>query len=329
MTIKAIFKGFIIFPLVIIFISIFPLSSFGYWVWTPKTGKWINPKYAVKDTPEEQLDWATGFYEGGEYKRAISEFEKLIESYPNSLHSPLAQYYIGRSHEAMEDYYQAHLAYQKTIEKYPYTERVDEIIERQYKIGSMFLDGQKAKIMGMKILPAMDKAVEILGQVVENAPYGRYADLAQFKLGEAYKNQEFYEEAVLAYQKLIDDYPNSPFLEDAKYQMALCTYHVSRDPYYDQEFTDRAIEEYQKLIKKTSDIELHKEARETLNRLREKKAKSTFETAKFYEKTRHYRSAIVYYKDIVEKYSDTSIAVEALERLTELEKKTEEAANYE
>jgi len=315
------YKNSVILILVLILLFAFPTSSFTYWVWTPKTGKWINPEYAVKDTPEEQMKWAMTFYEAGEYKKAIAEFIKLIENYPNSIHTPLAQYYIGRSYEGLEDYYQAFLAYQTTIDKYPYNEKVDEIIERQYKIGSMFLDGQKAEILGMKILPATDKAVEILTKVVENAPYGKYADVAQFKLGEAYKKQEFYEEAVLAYQKLIDDYPNSPLIEDAKYQIALCTYYVSRSPYYDQEFTDKAIEEYKELIEKASNVDLHKEATETLGRLREKKARSTFETARFYEKTKHYKSAIIYYKEVVEDYGDTSVAREASERIKELEKK--------
>ena len=308
--------------IILVILFAFPAPSSGYWVWTPKTGKWVNPKYAVKDTPKEQMKWAMGIYQsGGEYKRAISEFEKLIKNYPNSIYSPSAQYYIGRSYEKIEDYYQAFLAYQKTIDKYPYNEKVDEIIERQYKMGGVFLEGQKAKIMGMKILPAMDKAAEILTKVVENAPYGRYADVAQFKIGEAYKKQEFYEDALMAYQKLIDDYSNSPLVEDAKYQIALCSYYISRDPYYDQEFTDKAIEEYEKLIKATADIELNKEAMETLARLREKRAKSAFETAKFYEKTKHYKSAVIYYKEIVENYGDTSIAAEARERITELEEK--------
>ncbi len=298
---------------------------YAYWIWTPKTGTFVNPAYAVKDTPEAQLDWAMGFYESGENKRAVSEFEKLIEYYPNSIQAPLAQYYIGRSYEEMEDYYEAFLAYQKTIDKYPYSERVDEIIERQYKIGGMFLEGQKAKIMGMNILPATDKAVEIFTQVVKNAPYGRYADIAQYKLGEAHKKQEFYEEAVLAFQKVIDDYPNSPLVEEAKYQIALCTYHVSRDPYYDQEFTDRAIEEYENIMDKTEDEELTKEARETLVRLREKKAKSAFQTAKFYEKTGHYKSAVIYYEEIVEKYGDTTVAGDARQKIAELRDKTGES----
>ncbi|MDD5680815.1 MAG: tetratricopeptide repeat protein, partial [Candidatus Omnitrophica bacterium] len=250
--------------IILLVLILLPSYTFAYWIWTPRTNKWINPRFAVKDTPQEQMDWAMGFYDAGEYTKSINEFEKLVKNYPNSVNAPSAQYYIGRAYEAIEDYYEAFLAYQKTIDKYPYNERVDEIIERQYKIGSLFVEGQKAKIMGMKILPAMDKAVEVLGKVVQNSPYGRYADLAQFKIGEAYKNDGFYEEAVLAYQKLIDDYPKSPLMEDAKYQIALCTYYVSRDPSYDQEFTDRALEEYKSLIEKTSDIELNKEARDAL-----------------------------------------------------------------
>ena len=311
-----------VFSAVTLFLCLFQISSLAYWVWTPRTGKWTNPKYAVKDTPKEQMDWAMEFYEAeGQRRRAITEFEKLIKHYPNSTYTPLAQYYIGRSYEEVKDYYQAFLAYQKAIDKYPYNEKIDEIIERQYKIGNMFLDGQKAKIMGMEILPAMDKAAEIFAKVVENAPYDRYADVAQFKLGEAYKKEEFYEEALLAYQKLIDDYPNSPLAEDAKYQIALCTYCISRGPYYDQEFTDKAIKEYEELIKATSDIEFDKKAKETLTYLREKKARSAFGTAKFYERTGHYKSAVVYYREIVEKYSDTSIAAEAMEKITKLKEK--------
>ncbi len=291
-----------------------------YWVWTPKTGTWINPKYAVKDTPEKQLEWAMGLYDEGEFKKAISEFAKLIEHFPNSTQAPLAQYYIGRSNEENGSLYEAYRAYQKTIERYPYNERVEEIIERQYMIGTHFLEGEKAKIMGMKILPALDKAAEIFTQVVENSPFGRYADIAQYKAAEAYKKLEYYEEAVIAYQKLIDEYPQSPLVEDAKYQIAQCTYFVSRDPYYDQEFTDRAIESYEKILQKSDDSELSEEAQNTLARLREKKAMSSFDTAQFYERMKRYNSALIYYREILETYPDTQVALEARKKIDELER---------
>ena len=56
--------------------------GFAFWVWTPETNKWVNPKYSVKDTPSEQLQFALTFYQSKEYKEAIQELRKLIDHYP-------------------------------------------------------------------------------------------------------------------------------------------------------------------------------------------------------------------------------------------------------
>ena len=125
------------------------VSAHSYWIWTPETGKWVNPKYAVKDSPEEQLEWAMSFYNAKVYDRAIKEFRKLIHHYPLSALAAEAQYYIGLSRENLESYYQAFLAYQKTIDTYPYSKRIEEIIEKEYRIGELFYGGRKMKILGM------------------------------------------------------------------------------------------------------------------------------------------------------------------------------------
>ena len=87
-----------------------PLQARAYWVWTPETGKWVNPKYAVKDTPKEQFEWAMSFYEIKDHKRGISEFKKLVENYPRSEYAPKSQYYIGLSLEDLGNYYESFLA---------------------------------------------------------------------------------------------------------------------------------------------------------------------------------------------------------------------------
>ena len=50
------------------------------WIWSPDIGKWINPKQAAKDTPEEQYAWALDFYNQKNWDRATEEFEKLVEA---------------------------------------------------------------------------------------------------------------------------------------------------------------------------------------------------------------------------------------------------------
>ena len=74
-----------------IFISLFagfmllgtaPVPGFAYWIWTPKTGKWTNPKYSVKPTPKEQLRAAVEFYDSKKYQEAARECLRLIKYYP-------------------------------------------------------------------------------------------------------------------------------------------------------------------------------------------------------------------------------------------------------
>jgi hypothetical protein len=46
-------KRIILSLLIISFLSIQPAQA--YWIWTPKTGKWVNPKNLPKDNPKEQF----------------------------------------------------------------------------------------------------------------------------------------------------------------------------------------------------------------------------------------------------------------------------------
>ena len=289
-----------------------------YWIWTPESGKWMNPKYAVKDTPKEQYDWAMNFFEAKDYKRGISEFQKLVNSYPRSEYAPRSQYYIGLCHEELGNYYEAFLAYQQVMDKYPYTEKTDEIIEREFRIGNLFLGGQKDKILGVPIMPSMEKAIEIYQKVASNAPYGQYADKAQYQLGLTFKKLERYDEAVLAFKKFSDQYPKSDLLEQVKYELAYCLSRASGRPGYDQRFTDEAIEVFEGVAKQTgqgSDID------KSLAGLKEKKARSDFDTGKFYERQKQYKSALIYYQGIVDRYPQTTVAVKAAEKVKELKNK--------
>ena len=81
-----------------------------YWIWTPKTGKWVNPKTAVKSTPQEQFAFAKNLYDIKNYEEAKREFKKLLKSYPKSFEASEGQYYLGRLEEAQENLYEAFLA---------------------------------------------------------------------------------------------------------------------------------------------------------------------------------------------------------------------------
>lgn len=303
------------------FIALLAIDSYSFWIWTPDLGKWINPKNYVRDTPDEQFNLGYKLYQEKKYKQAIAEFEKLVRYFPKSKYAPESLYYIGRSYEKLGDYYKAFKSYQKIIDTYPYTARVDEVISLEYKIGNLyFARSNKRRSLLDKISFSDDnaKAIEIFQKVVENSPYGDLAPLAQFKLGLLYKRIQDYPNAEEAFRKMITTYPTSELMDDAIIQLAQIAFRKEQKVVYSQESTEEAIKRLEEL---SSLGEMPPEGLEVLQELKERKAESLYKIAQFYERQKRYTSALIYYEDVVRKYSRTSWAVKAAEKIGQLRNK--------
>lgn len=298
--------------------AVFVVPAGAYWVWTPETKKFINPKYAVKDTPKEQFDWAMGFYDSKDYVRAAAEFDKLARHFEFSEYAPRAQYYAGLSYENMGKYYVAFQNYQRAIDNFPHIENMDEINAREFNIADIYAKKSSPKVLGTDIMTSTDRAIEIYRKVAENAPFGNLADKAQFKMGEALKQAGRYEEATLAFQKIIDDYPDSELATKAQYEVAYCAYRASLQPAYDAGPTDRAIQIFEEFVTSGKDAALSEEAAKTMQRLKEKAAEKSMMTACFYERQNHPKSAVIYYQDVLDRYPDSAHAAVAKAKIEAL-----------
>lgn len=290
-----------------------------FWIFTPKDKKFVNPKYAVKDTPEEQFEYAMKFYKAGDFKRAAEEFSRLTVSYKDSDVAPEAQYYAARAYEEQARYWFAYQNYKKTIDNYPYTKRLDEIIERLYKIAGTVEGEETAKVMGLELSESMERSTEMYKTIVEASPFSPYADKSLFNLGNVYRRMRKYDDAVGAYEKIMADYPESSLVPEARYQLAFTKYEASLDPEYDQESTDQALKEFKAIASTTPVPAVAREADRVLSELRSRKAESTLKIAEFYEKQGRYKSAIMYYDSVRGKFEGTSAAEHADERIKDLE----------
>jgi outer membrane protein assembly factor BamD len=293
-------------------------SVWGYWIWSPKTNKWVNPKYETKDNPKKQLTYALEFYNARKYKEAMREFNKLINKFPKSFEASEAQFFIGRCWEKQGKLYEAFLAYQTVIDKYPFSERTVQILERQYQIGERYLE--KSFGFWQSFSGQEHPAIEIFRTVVNNAPYSEYADKAQYKVGLVLKGLGRIDEAKEEFAKLIDEYPQSEWVKAAKYQIALIDAEIAPDPEYSQESAGDAVKGFEEFVKQYPDAQLSQQAKEHIRQLKEKEAKKNFDIAKFYEKQKSFDSAKIYYRYVFENYPESSLAAQALERYRILEK---------
>ncbi len=299
-------------------------NSFAFWVWTPETNKWSNPKYSVKGTPAEQLQEGLNFYKTQQYDEAIKEFKKLIKYYPKSRQAPEALYYIGLCLNNEGKLYKAFKNYQKVIDKYPFSERSAEIIQKQYAIGLKLLEESRAqKTVKEKFLGGEYNVVEVFKAVIKNAPYGDLAASAQYKIGLYLLEKKLYQEARDEFEKVINDYPESQWIKEAKYQIAIADSQRSTKAQYDQKVTQSAVDEFKDFLEVYPDTDLSKNAEGHIQKLRDKEAKNNYVIAQFYEKQKNYKAAKIYYKLIVDDYKRSKWSAKALKKILEMNQKEE------
>ena len=302
-------------------ISICATNASAFWIWTPETNKWINPKYAVKETPKEQLEYGLEFFNVQEYKKAINEFEKLLKHYPRAMEAPKAQWYIGESFEKMNKPYKAFQEYQKIIGKYPFSDLSPVVVERQYKIGEKMLLTPSTNHFVTTLTGGEYDVIDVFRTVIKNAPYGNYAAVSQYKIGLYLAEKKMYSEARDGLEKVINDYPDSEWVKAARYQIALVDVERSVGPAYDQKITQAAAEEFEDFIKTYPDAQLSQKARSEIAQLREKEAENNFLVAEFYQKQKDYESAKIYFSSIIDEFPASLWAVKSLEQIKIIEKK--------
>jgi outer membrane protein assembly factor BamD len=311
---------------IIIFCSLALISfnAYSFWIWSPKTQKWKNPKYSPLATPYLQFKEAEKLFEEKNYKDAYTAFRKLLVHYPDSRDAAEAQYFIGRCLEEMHKPYQAFLEYQKVIDSYPNSQRINEIVQRQYDIGEYFLNRSPKQWLGVSVYDFMDHpAVEIFKKIVDKVPYSTYASRAQYKLGLLLLQLGRYDEARDAFQKVCDNYPDSEWASPAKFQLAIATSKSAGGADYDSTAVEEATKKLTEFVQKHPEADISPQAIAQLKELRNREAKKNFDIAEFYAKQKKNKAAEAYYRIVADRFADSEYldkAKAALEKLKQINK---------
>ena len=301
-----------------LFLFLFPSLSQAVWIWTPETGKFINPKWEVKPTPGDQLEFAQSFRDQGNCKKAMAEFKKLIKAYPRAKEAPEAEFFIGQCQEDMSKPYEAYQAYQLVIDKYPFSERAAQIVGLEYNIANHLLENKGRSKWAEAVVGSDDRVIEILRTVIKDAPYGKYAAISQYKIGLYLKEKGLYQEARDEFEKTMNDYPTSEWAQASKFQIAMADTGRASDAQHEQKVASIAMEEFNEFVKTHPDSQLAPEAKAQMMRLKTKEAENNFVIAKFYQKQKNFKAARIYYKEVADNYADTLWGPKALAELKKI-----------
>jgi outer membrane protein assembly factor BamD len=297
---------------VLVFGFLMPVESPAPLIWTKGEGwSWVHEGVKVGATPADQLKIGQNLEARKQYRHAIPAYRRLIARWPLSSSTPDARMGLAECYGAIGYHYKAFQTYQELLKKHPSTPHFDEVLQREFEIGNLFLAGERQKAWGVRWFSSLERAEEVYEAVVKNGPYSSVAVDAQFRIGLVYEKERDYLSAVHAYEKLLERYPKYQLAEAAQFQIGWEYKKESARAEYDQNAANQAIAAFTDFIFRYPQSDKVPVAEKYRTELKGDQARGMFRIGEFYEKNHYYKSALIYYNDVIEKNPESDWATQA------------------
>ena len=307
---------------IFLLLLLLPDNAHAFWILSPKSKTIKSAGKQLKGNPAGNLAQGLKEFEKKNYKKTYIICRFIAQKYPDAVEASEAQYYIGRSLEELKTPFEAYLAYQKILDSYPNSKRINEVIEREYAIAETLAAKKNPQLLGLKKYDFTEHpSIAIFKSLAEKASGSDYAPKAQYQLGMLYMKLRRYDEAKEAFTRLIDKYPDSAWYAPAKYQLAQAVARGFSGTDYDTASVNEATSRLDEFLSSHPESEVAPQAAGSLKDLNEKAAQKNYETGFFYESRKKYKAADVYYELVLDKYPRTSWAQKAETALKRVESK--------
>jgi outer membrane protein assembly factor BamD len=305
-------------------VALFPLRAPAPLFYVPGEG-WYYEPYGEnakwqRARAKDQLDVAQQAFNQADYTLALRAAHRVLRVWPLSDYAPDAGYLIGRSLEALGRDEAAFNAYQNIVEKYPRSSRYEDVLWRQYEIANRFLHGEWIKLWGyIPFFPSMDKTADMFDKIVKNGPYSAVAPHAQLRIGAAREKQGNFPEAVKAYETAADRYHDQPVIAaDALFREGISYAKQAATAEYDQNTAVQAVAAFTDFLTLFPEDKRGPQVQKAIAALKAEQVRGNFKIAQFYEKSRKWTGALVYYNEVLQLDPNSPYAAAARRRLETL-----------
>ncbi len=286
---------------------------------TEKKHGWFSFSKPAKENPADQMVHAEELLAARKLRQAGKAFRSLSITWPSSPEAPMAQWAYARILDSRGKKEAAFDAYQELMEKnagrFP---DYDKVLLRQFEIAKWLMEKKRATLF-FGGFEAPEKAIPLFESIIKNGPRAPFADEAQYLIGSAYERSFEYELAVVAYSATLHRYPLSPFAEQASFGRARALTAISDDYPNNPQAMEEAWAGVMAFMRSFPGSSLAGEASGMRDRLLNRRARSEYEVARFYDKVaKRPQVALESYREFVQLYPRTDWTEPARERIEAL-----------
>jgi outer membrane protein assembly factor BamD len=318
--------------LVAAFMVLLPFRSPAPLVYTPGEGWTYEPVGTEgrwqRSRAKDQLDVAQQAFDAKDYRLSLKAARHVVRNWPLSDYAPQGQYLVGRCYEAKGNDQKAFEEYQTVIQKYPRSDKLDDVLSRQYEIADRFLGGQWFRIWNtIPLYPSMSRTAGLFQKIVDSGPYSEVGPLAQLHMGEAREKDKDYPAAVKAYETAADRYNDRPNIaSEALYRAGMAWNKQAKTAEYDHGAAGQAISSLTDFMTMFPDDNRVPLVEKTIGTLRTEQARGSFATARFYEKRKKWNGALIYYNEVLLQDPNSPNAPEARQHIDAIKKRIQMAS---
>lgn len=290
------------------------------WVWVDEIG-WVNSRYDRRAVAQELFGKGKQQMTEKNYDAALAFFRQVVSDHPTVPESKESMYLIGECLASQDAHYEAYLAYEEYLQKYPDSTLLPQILKKEFELGKLLIEGKgrKRKILGIGMLSSQSWGVEILKKVIKASPYAEFADDAHITLADYYFAEREFADAQDTYNKISKEYAQSEWVPYAHYQLAMCAFSQFHGFPYEREpllVAEKRFNDYFVKYPNGSQIE---QARQKHKQVRDLLAQKEVEIALFYIDQELWHSAKIYLAYVIKEYADTPTALRAKWILSEMQ----------
>ncbi|MBP7948658.1 MAG: tetratricopeptide repeat protein [Verrucomicrobiales bacterium] len=231
--------------------------------------------------------------QAGKMGSAMATYKKIVKAHPLAPSAGTAQFRIAQHMEA-DAPLDAFDAYQTLIDSYKASPHFAAAIDAQFSIAQKARTEKLSSLMMIKKKLSTSQTLKLYEQVITNAPQGRNAPEAKFQIGQIQEDEGETSEAIKSYQDVVDQYPRSTFAAQAQKKVAELSFDKVADGSRDAgTLSESRMAAQEAALFPGSDMG------ELRTQIDEKDAENSYRIAKFYDRQKNYRAAMIYYSDVL------------------------------
>jgi outer membrane protein assembly factor BamD (BamD/ComL family) len=269
-------------------------------------------------------------FRAGEYKEAEASFERAAKRAPESPLQEDSLFMLAESQFFSDQYPEAYDSYSELLEEYKYTQHLDKVVAHLFAIGHYWEQAHAADPglpLSFQLTDSTRPKFDTWGQALKayhsvrmNDPTGPLADDSIMATANAHFLKGRFEDAAYHYDLIRKEYPKSEHQFNAHILGMKSKLQMYQGAMYDGTPLDEAKEIAEQTVTQFRGALGDERERllETRNQLVEQQAERQWRVAQYYDNKKHYGSARIYYRALVDDFPTTEAAQRANARLEEI-----------